>query len=38
MTKAKGGHALLMVGLDTKCAKSVICNSTILGNFTDMAK
>ena len=37
-TKAKGGLALLMVGLGVACSKSVISNLAILGNFADMSQ
>ena len=38
ITKANGGLALLMVGLDTLCTKSVISILTILSNFTDASQ
>ena len=37
-TKAKGGLASLMVGLDIACSKSGISNLTILGNFADTSQ
>ena len=37
-TKTKCGLALLMIGLDVVCSKSVIINLAILGNFADMSQ